>query len=150
MTNQQHPITILMADDDPDDRLFAREALEANNLGGNLSFVEDGEELMEYLQHTGRYAEAGSARRPGVILLDLKMPRMDGREVLQAIKADPKLRGIPIVVLTSSAAQQDVFRSYDLGASSHITKPMNFGEMVDTMRTLKLYWHDLVSLPESR
>lgn len=147
MTRDRQPVTILMADDDSDDCLFTKEALESNHVINDLRFVADGEELMDYLQHRGRYANPGGSPRPGLILLDLNMPRKDGREALQEIKTDPDLRRIPIVALTSSKAEEDVLRTYDLGVNSYITKPVTFDGLVDAMRTLKKYWFEIVELP---
>jgi CheY-like chemotaxis protein len=141
------PITILMADDDPDDRLFAKEALQESRLANGLHFVEDGEELMDYLSQRGAYAGPAAAPPPGLILLDLNMPRKDGREALEEIKADPDLRRIPVVVLTTSKAEEDILRSYDLGASSFIIKPVTFESLVDVMKTLARYWFEIVELP---
>jgi CheY-like chemotaxis protein len=141
------PITILLADDDADDRLLAQDALAESRLVNDLHFVEDGEELMEYLQRRGVYANPAKSPRPGLILLDLNMPRKDGREALREIKADPNLRQIPVVVLTTSKAEEDVFRSYDLGVSSFITKPVTFEGLVQVMRTLGRYWIEIVELP---
>jgi CheY-like chemotaxis protein len=140
-------ITILMAEDDADDRAMAQEALEESRLRNDLRFVEDGEELLDYLLRRGRYGSPADAPRPGLILLDLNMPRMDGREALRAIKLDPTLRQIPVVVLTTSKAEEDIFRSYDLGASSFITKPVTFEALVDTIKTLGRYWLEIVDLP---
>jgi CheY-like chemotaxis protein len=147
MTSQDRAITILMAEDDPEDRELTREALDEARLVNNLRFVEDGEELMDYLYRRGQYADPGSSPRPGLILLDLNMPKKDGREALKEIKADPKLRRIPVVILTSSKAEEDVLRSYDLGVSSYITKPVNFQSLVDLMKTLGTYWFTIVELP---
>ncbi len=141
------PITILMADDDEDDRLLAKHALATARLANDLRFVFDGEELMEYLRHQGRYSEPDCAPRPGVILLDLKMPRKDGREALAEIKADPALRTIPVVVLTSSRAEEDILRSYELGVNSFIVKPVTFEGLVNVMRALGKYWFEIVELP---
>lgn len=142
------PVMILMADDDPEDRLLAREAVSECKIEAELHFVEDGEELLEYLRRTGRYAASEkSAPRPHLILLDLKMPRKTGFEVLAEIKADPALRQIPIVVLTTSAADEDVARSYDLGVNSFITKPGSFQALVDVMQDLGDYWFRTVELP---
>ena len=147
MTPLAKPIVLLMAEDDADDRLLVKEALEESRVLNDLYFVEDGEQLLEYLRREGRYAEADAAPRPGLILLDLNMPRMDGREALRAIKADPDLRRIPIVVMTTSKAEEDIFRSYDLGASSYITKPVTFERLVELMKTLGHYWIEFVELP---
>ena len=141
------PILILMAEDDADDRLLVKEALEESRVLNELRFVEDGEELLEYLRRQGRYAAAEESPRPGLVLLDLNMPRKDGREALREIKADPELRRIPIVVMTTSKAEEDIFRSYDSGASSYITKPVTFERLVELMKTLGQYWIEFVELP---
>lgn len=140
------PIAILIAEDDPDDRYLAKEALSESRLANELYFVEDGEELMEFLRHEGSYADA-KPPRPGIILLDLNMPRKDGREALLEIKADASLRRIPIVVLTTSKAEEDILRSYDLGVSSFIVKPVTFEGLVNLMQTLGRYWFEIVELP---
>src|SRR5262245_12053737 len=147
MSNRSKPITILMADDDPDDRQLTKEAFEENHLANDLRFVEDGEELMDYLYQRGKYAAAGAAPVPGLILLDLNMPRKDGREALQEIKNDPRLRSIRVVVLTTSKAEEDVLKSYNLSAASYITKPVTFERLVDVVRTLGKYWLEIVELP---
>lgn len=144
------PITILMADDDADDRMLTQEAMEENRLANNLDFVEDGEELMDYLYKRGKYAGLDNAPRPGLILLDLNMPKKDGREALKEIKADPDLRQIPIVVLTTSKAEEDIYRSYDLGVNSFISKPVSFESLVDIMKTLSKYWFEIVELPADK
>jgi CheY-like chemotaxis protein len=140
-------VVILMADDDADDRELTRDALAESRLANEVHFVEDGVELLDYLHHRGVYSQPGSAPRPGVILLDLNMPRKDGREALREIKADPKLRTIPVVVLTTSKAEEDIVRSYDLGASSFISKPVTFEGLVEVMRGLGRYWFEIVELP---
>jgi CheY-like chemotaxis protein len=147
---QPQPITIVLADDDADDRMLARDALAEARLANDLFFVNDGEELLDYLRHRGRYADRAAAPRPGLILLDLNMPRMDGREALAAIKADPELRRIPVVVLTTSKAEEDIYRTYDLGVNSFITKPVTFDGLVNVMRTLGTYWFEIVELPTPR
>ena len=134
MSKQSSPITILMADDDPDDRKMTREAFDESRLTNDLRFVEDGEELLDYLHHRGKYAAEGAAPMPGLILLDLNMPRMDGREALREIKADPRLRSIRIVIMTTSKAEEDIIRSYDLSAASYITKPVTFERLVVVIR----------------
>ena len=147
MKKRGTPIVILMAEDDPDDRLLAREAWEESQLANPLHFVEDGEALIDYLYQRGNYAASGSAPRPGLILLDLNMPRKDGREALREIKADPRLRCIPVVVLTTSNAEEDILRSYDLGASGFIIKPMTFDGLVETVKAMGRYWFQIVELP---
>ena len=139
-------ITILLADDDPDDRLLASEALEESRLANELVTVEDGEELMDYLRYRGKYATR-ERRNPGLILLDLNMPRKDGREALAEIKADDELRRIPVVVLTTSKAEEDILRAYDLGVNSFITKPVTFAGLVQVMQQLGRYWLEIVELP---
>lgn len=148
MTGQRaSSITILMADDDPDDRMMAKEALDECRLVNDVRFVVDGVELLAYLRRQGAYAQPGAAPRPGLILLDLNMPKMDGREALREIKADPALRQIPIVVMTTSRAEEDIYRTYDLGVSSYVAKPMTFESLVQVMRTLGTYWLEIVALP---
>ena len=145
--SQAKPITILMAEDDPDDRLLTEEAFSKALLANDLRFVEDGEELMDYLYRRGKYADASNSPRPGLILLDLNMPRKDGREALEEIKADPNLRRIPIVVLTTSKAEEDILRTYDLGVSGFITKPVECESLVEVVKVLGRYWFEIVELP---
>lgn len=142
------PITILICDDDEDDRMLTQQALEDAHISNDLRFVEDGEQLLDYLYQRGRYAgETGAAPRPGLILLDLNMPRMDGREALKAIKEDKALHDIPVVVLSTSSLDQDVARSYQLGVNSFITKPVTFPGLVAAMNVLGRYWLEIVELP---
>jgi CheY-like chemotaxis protein len=141
---------ILMADDDDDDRLLTRDALAESEMDGELRFVRDGEELLDYLLHRGKYDQPASAPSPGLILLDLNMPKKDGREALREIKADPDLRRIPVVVLTTSKADTDIGRLYDLGANSFISKPFQFEALVNVMRILGQYWFQTVELPVPR
>ena len=148
MTSSRKPIVVLYADDDEDDRLLVKEAWDESLLANKLLCVNDGVELMDYLYQRGPYAEPGAAPRPGLILLDLNMPRKDGREALEEIKADPALRRIPIVVLTTSKAEEDVLRSYDLGVNSFVAKPVTFESMVNLMKTMGHYWFEIVELPE--
>lgn len=152
MNQRQGPITILVAEDDADDRMLLKEAFDENRLSNDLRFVENGEELIAYLRREGPFATPGEAPYPGLILLDLNMPRMDGREALRMIKADPLLQRIPIVVLTTSKAEEDVARTYDLGVSSFITKPATFEGLLKVVRVLNQYWIEIVQLPltESR
>ena len=138
---------ILCADDDAHGRRLMREALTASGLANELRFVKDGVELLEYLQHRGRYVVPADAPRPGVILMDLNMPRMDGREAARLIKSDPALRSIPIIILTTSKSELDVSQSYDVGANSYIAKPVTFDGLVEVMRTLVRYWFEIGELP---
>jgi CheY-like chemotaxis protein len=142
-------ITILMADDDADDRDMARDAFAESHLVNDLRFVYDGVELMDYLKRRGRYADAEASPRPGVILLDLNMPKKDGREALAEIKADPTLQNIPIIILTTSKQEEDILRSYQLHANSYITKPVTFDALVRVVSALGRYWLEIVELPEA-
>ena len=143
------PITILMADDDEDDRLLTQDALAESRVLNELHFVEDGVELLEYLERKGKVEDKSISPRPGLILLDLNMPRMDGREALEAIKANPNLKGIPVVILTTSKQEEDMVKGYNLGAASYITKPVTFDGLVDLMKTLGKYWVEFVELPST-
>jgi CheY-like chemotaxis protein len=137
-----------MADDDADDRMLTKDALQESRVLNELRFVEDGEQLMDYLMRRGDYSDPETSPRPGLILLDLNMPRKDGREALKEIKNDPSLRRIPIVVMTTSKAEEDIYRSYDFGASSFITKPVTFDRLVELMKAVGQYWVEFVELPE--
>jgi len=147
MKPQGKGITILLAEDDADDRLLVREALAEGRVVNELRCVEDGEELIDYLRRRGRYADPEESPRPGLVLLDLNMPRKDGREALREIKGDPDLKRIPVVVMTTSKAEEDIFSSYDLGANSYITKPVTFERLVELMKVLGRYWIEFVELP---
>jgi CheY-like chemotaxis protein len=139
--------TILVADDDPDDRQWIKEALTETRVSGNISFVENGEELLDFLHHRGKYMATHSLEYPGMILLDLNMPKMDGREALKAIKSDPRLRHIPTVILTTSKSEQDIFNVYNLGANSAILKPVTYSSLVQIMGNLVKFWFDTAELP---
>ena len=140
-------VTILIAEDDEDDRLLAEDAILESGVGGDLRFVENGEELLDYLHRRGEFQDPASSPRPNLILLDLNMPKKDGREALSEIKRDPSLRRIPIVILTTSKAEEDVLKIYDLGGNSFVTKPVSFEGLVDMMTLLTRYWFDIVELP---
>jgi CheY-like chemotaxis protein len=145
--SREGAIHILLAEDDPDDRLLTRRAVKESSVGTTFASVPDGEKLMDYLYRRGEYGTAEQAPRPDLILLDLNMPRMDGREALRKIKSDAKLRRIPVVVLTTSEAEQDVLQSYDLGVNAFVTKPVTFDGLAKTMESLGTFWFDLVTLP---
>jgi CheY-like chemotaxis protein len=149
MTSKVNPdiIHILLVDDDPGDVRLTLEALKRSKLYSSIDHVENGEEALAYLRHEGKYA---NSLLPDLILLDLNMPRKDGREALREIKADPDLRRIPIVVLTTSKAEEDIYRTYDLGANSFITKPVSFDGLVAVMRDIGRYWIEIVELPPDR
>ncbi|CAM3358250.1 response regulator [Rhodothermus bifroesti] len=140
-------VVILLADDDPDDRLLTIRALKRSHLRNAIYTVEDGQELMDYLYRRGAYADPARSPRPGLILLDLNMPRKDGREALQEIKSDPMLRRIPVVVLTTSDAETDIVRSYDLGVNAFVTKPVTFDGLVRALQVLGDFWFEIVRLP---
>lgn len=144
----EREIQILMADDDQDDRMLAKEAFEENRLINTLSFVSDGEELIEYLTYSGRYQDADHVK-PDIILLDINMPRKNGIEALKEIKGNTSLKSIPVVMLTTSNAEEDVVKSYDLGVSSFITKPVSFDALVKTVAEFSNYWFKIVRLPNS-
>jgi CheY-like chemotaxis protein len=143
--------TILMADDDPDDRLLVKDALcecgEESPAADRIRFVEDGEDLMDYLQRRGRHSDPSHSPRPDLILLDLNMPRKDGREALREIRADEELRNIPVVVFSTSRAETDITLVYGLGANSFVTKPVAFDLLVNTLSVLSRYWLGIVELP---
>ena len=147
MKRSSKAITILMADDDADDRMLAGDALAESRLSNDLYMVSDGQELMDYLKHRGTYEDPATSPRPGVILLDLNMPRKDGFEVLAEIRRDPDLRRIPVVILTTSKAEEDIYRGYDMGANSFVTKPVTFEGLVQAMKALGQYWFEIVELP---
>ena len=147
MAQRGRSILILMADDDAEDRMMMADAFVESHLAIPLRFVEDGEQLMDYLFHRGAYTDPASAPHPGLILLDLNMPKKDGWKALQEIKNAPMLRHIPIVILTTSKAQQDVDRSYDLGVNSFITKPVTLTGLVEVVTMLGKYWFEIVALP---
>lgn len=150
MNVQSIPISILLADDDPDDRMLTKEAFDESRIHNVLDMVEDGEELMDYLNDRGRYSGENARPRPSLILLDLNMPRKDGREALKEIKRDPRLKHIPIIVLTTSKAEEDILRTYDLGVNSFVIKPVTFEGLVDVVKAIGKYWFAIVELPPGR
>lgn len=141
------PVVILLAEDDPDDRYLISEAFDESSLPVRLFIVNDGEEMLDYLKHRAKYTDAARWPLPALIVLDLNMPRKDGREVLAEIKTDPHLRRIPVVVLTTSQAEEDIVRAYDLGVSGFITKPVSFNTLLEIMKSLGNYWLNIVELP---
>ena len=147
--NNLKPITILMAEDDPDDRQLTKEAFIEAKLANELRFVEDGVEVLDYLNRRGKYVDPESSPRPGIILLDLNMPRKDGREALTEIKKDPRFKTLRIVILTTSNAEEDIAKSYSQSAASFITKPVTFDALVEVIRTFGKYWLEIVELPIS-
>jgi CheY-like chemotaxis protein len=148
MNKNGEMITILVAEDDPDDREMIKDAMTECRLANEMHFVEDGEQLVDYVYRRGAFTRLAQTPLPGLILLDLNMPRKDGREALKEIKADPELRRIPIIVLTTSKAEEDILRTYDLGVNSYITKPVSFASLVDTVKVLGRYWFEIVELPK--
>jgi len=145
LTPDARPIDILLVEDDPGDVLITREALELSKVTNNLAVVNDGEQALAYLRQQGDFADA---TRPGLILLDLNLPRRDGREVLAEIKADPELRRIPVVVLTTSQAEEDILRSYDLHANAFVSKPVDFDRFVEVVRQVDEFFFTVVRLPD--
>lgn len=144
----KNSIPILVADDDLDDQLMIKEAMQESRLLNELYFVKDGEDLLKYLERRDLYSDEKKYPMPGLILLDLNMPRKDGREALREIKSNPELRQIPVVILTTSKAEEDIFRSYNLGVNSFVTKPVQFSSLVEVMRALGQYWFEIVRLPK--
>jgi len=142
--------SILIADDDADDRELIKAAFEENNFRHNIKFVEDGEELLKYLRRKGNYADEADHPLPQIILLDLNMPKKDGREALKEIKTDNYLKYIPVIVLTTSTEQKDVQKIYELGVNSFVIKPVTFRQLVAFANTLGKYWFEFVELPNTR
>ncbi len=147
MMTPSKTMVILMADDDADDRLLAKDAFTECQLPGEVRFVEDGEDLLDYLQRRGKYTQESNSPLPNLILLDLNMPKKDGREALREIKSNPELRRIPVIVLTTSKSDTDISKIYDLGANSFISKPVSFDALVKVIRIIGQYWCETVELP---
>lgn len=148
MSNIQ-PISILVADDDADDRMLIEDAFEESRLSNPLDFVEDGEQLLAFVRCEGPYADRKGQPLPGLIILDLNMPKMDGRTALSHLKADPELQRIPVIVLTTSQAEEDILKTYGLGVSSFISKPVTFDGLVEVVKVIGQYWIQIVALPPS-
>jgi CheY-like chemotaxis protein len=146
VNDQNHKITILFAEDDPDECLLVQKAFQEIDTSYDIFSVPDGIELLQYLNKEGIYAAPAFAPRPDLILLDLNMPRLDGRQALAAIKSNPDLRSIPVVVLTNSYTHEDILRTYDLGGAGYILKPLNFANMIDIVKVLNEYWFEVVEL----
>jgi CheY-like chemotaxis protein len=140
------PLNILLVEDNADHAELTLRALQDGNLLNKVCWVKDGEEALEYLYRRGRYASEAAAPRPGLMLLDIKLPKVDGREVLRRIKSDPELRTIPVVMLTTSARDDEVIESYKAGANSYVAKPVRFADFVEKVKAVKLYWV-LTNLP---
>ena len=146
-TRRTNPTIVLLVEDDPGDQELTRRALEEDVVLTDLRIVNDGQEAMEYLERRGRYHDPDSSPRPDLILLDLNMPRLDGKRVLERIRDNPDLSRIPVIVLTTSGAEEDVVRGYDLGCKSFIQKPVEIDKFIMTIRGLHHYWFELVTLP---
>jgi two-component system, chemotaxis family, response regulator Rcp1 len=138
------PIEILLVEDSPSDAALTIEALQAGKIVNNLNCVTDGVEAMAYLRKQGRFTESS---RPDLIMLDLNLPKKDGREVLQELKSDPSLKLIPVIILTTSKADKDVLQSYTLNANCFITKPVDFQQFIDVVRSIERFWLSVVTLP---
>lgn len=141
------PIVILLVEDNPDHVLIIKRGLQANNVANEIKVARDGQEAVDYLLHQGEYSDPERAPRPGLILLDIKLPKLDGFEVLQRIKQNPELKSIPVVILTSSDQEVDIAKGYVNGANSYVSKPMQFSEFLDKVRKLQLYWILVNKLP---
>ena len=140
------PVEILLVEDNPGDVRLTIEALREGKVHNNLNVAEDGEEALAFLRREGSYARAP---RPDLILLDLNLPRKDGREVLAEIKADPRLKTIPVVILTTSKADQDIVRSYELNANCYVTKPVDLEQFITVVQSIENFWLTIVTLPEA-
>lgn len=147
MIQKPLPVNILIADDDPDDRYLAQSALDESRLKNKVFFVSNGEELLDFLHNRNNYASKEEYPTPDLILLDLNMPKKSGIEALTEIRNDPELKHLPVIILTTSEADQDIMDTYRLGVNSFITKPISFEGLVDVMKVLKLYWFQIVKLP---
>jgi len=147
MRTAAEPLMVLMADDDPEDCLLTLEAWEECGVGNSLQFVKDGDELMDYLYHRGNYTDPISSPRPHLIILDLKMPKKDGHTVLKEIKADPQLKGIPVVVFTTSQSDEDTSRTFSFGANAALTKPDSIRGYRAVIQALNDYWSSIAILP---
>ena len=148
MPSTLKPVTILVADDDPDDRKLTQEAFYESKLANDLRFVEDGVEVFDYLNRRGKFADPATSPWPSLMLLDLNMPRMDGREVLVELKKNPRYSGIRVIVMTTSKSEADINKAYLLNAASYITKPVTFDSLVNVVTALGKYWLEIVELPD--
>lgn len=149
MPDSPKPVTILIAEDDPDDRKMVKDAFDEARLGNEIVFVEDGVEVLDYLNRRGRFTDPLTSPWPSLLLLDLNMPRMDGRDVMRALHNDPRYLGLRVIVMTTSRAEEDIVSSYSLCAASFITKPVTFESLVEVVRTLGRYWLEIVELPDN-
>lgn len=147
MNKTEKTITILIAEDDPDDRLIVKDAFEEARVYNIIHYVEDGEELMDYLYSRGKYSWPNNMLRPDIILLDLNLPKMSGQDALREIKSNLNLRQIPIIILSTSEREEDIRLMYDMGVNSYISKPNDFALLVEIVKSLSKYWLEIVSLP---
>ncbi|MDW7675654.1 MAG: response regulator [Bacillota bacterium] len=150
MSPKGDPIVILLIEDDEDDYMLTKEALKESRLKNDMVWVRDGQEAMDYLLREGDYQDSSNWPMPELVLLDLNLPKKDGREVLAEIKTNPVIRHIPVVVLTTSKAEEDIIKSYDLGGNSFIQKPVSFDKFVETMKAIGRYWFEVVALPKEK
>lgn len=146
--NNEKPVIILLAEDDPGDQELTRRALNEGKIANDLHIVNDGEQALDYLYRRGKYEDPSSSPRPSLILLDLNMPIIDGRQVLSEIKSDPKLSVIPVIALTTSKQETDILKSYQHGVNSYITKPVNIDEFISVIMSLEDYWFRIVRIPK--
>lgn len=150
MGREHRGVNVLLVEDNPDHAELTLKALKDGNILNEIIWVKDGEEALDYLYHRGRYADATKAPRPGLILLDLRLPKVDGHEVLRQIKGDEDLRSIPVVMLTTSEREDEISKSYEAGANSFVSKPVRFADFVERVRSVKLYWVLTNLLPDSK
>ena len=146
---KSNTMSIHMGDDDLDDQLLVSDALLEAKLGNPIDFTNNGLELLQYLRREGEFSHLQGEPLPGLILLDLNMPIMDGREVLNELKRDPVFKAIPVVILTTSKAEEDIAKTYNMGVNSFIIKPVSFDSLVETIKSMTNYWFHIVSLPDS-
>jgi len=148
MREDRHDVELLLVEDNPDDLELTLLALRKNHLASKIHVARDGEEALDYLYRRGAYREAARAPRPDLILLDLNMPKMNGREVLEVLKQSPELCRIPVVILTTSQQEADIVSTYDLGCNSYVQKPVDLEQFIDVVRKLGMYWFEVVTLPD--
>jgi CheY-like chemotaxis protein len=147
MGSNMEPVVILVAEDDDDDIMLIKRGFKEARLLNTIYCVKDGEELMDYLNRSGQYRDQNKSPRPGLILLDLNMPNKDGRKALEEIKSDDRLKSIPVIILTTSKAEEDILRSYDIGANAFVMKPVGLEDFMSAVKLIGEYWLQLVELP---
>ncbi len=144
------PAVVLLVDDNKADQVFIQRVFDHTDINNDLFFVNDGVEAMEYLRREGKYSDLKNSPKPDMILLDIKMPRMNGKEVLKELKTDPVLKTLPVIMLSTSDHDNDIIESYDFGANAYITKPVGFDKFIDAVKTLKRFWLQIAALPATK